>query len=110
MAAIKIIFEGVLEIKYCPYCLKRLPFFNLVWQRLTFSENKALVCRNCASVISTQGDASIWVAFACGGGCGSVLGHILSPLSLKALAISGAVGFLVLAVMAYITAPVRDSE
>lgn len=97
-------------MKYCPYCLRRLPFFSLVWQRLTFSESKALVCNRCASVISTKGDASIWVAFTCGGSCGSFLGYMLSPLSLRALAIAGVVGFLVLAVTAYITAPVRGSE
>lgn len=96
-------------MKYCPYCTKRLGFWNLVRQRLTVSEEKAIHCASCSSIISTQGDASIWLSVGCGAGCGGLIGMFLGDLSLLGLLIFAAVFVLVFPVVIYLSAPIRSS-
>ena len=96
-------------MKYCPYCTKRLGFWNLVGQRLTVSEEKAIYCPSCSSIISTQGDASIWLSLGCGAGCGGLIGVFLGDLSLLGLLIVAVIFLLVSPVFIYLTAPIRSS-
>jgi uncharacterized membrane protein YoaK (UPF0700 family) len=96
-------------MKYCPYCTKRLGFFNLVRQRLTFSEEKAICCPSCSSIISTQGGASIWLSLSCGAGCGGLIGMFLGNFSWKGLFILLIVFVLVSPLLIYLTAPIRSS-
>jgi uncharacterized membrane protein YoaK (UPF0700 family) len=96
-------------MKHCPYCTKRLPFWNLVWQRLTFSEEKSIVCPSCTSVISTQGYASIWPSLSCGIGCGGLLGMFLGEMSLTRFLLVIGVVILTSPIFIYISAPIRDS-
>lgn len=96
-------------MKLCPYCTKILPFFNTVFQRLTFSKDKPLVCGNCGSVISMQGGASIWISLVLGSASGGLLGKLLGNLSYSTLALTLLVGVVLFVLSSYFTAPVRES-
>ncbi len=97
-------------MKRCPYCVKTLPFFSVIWQRLTFSEESPLVCPNCNSIISNQGAASIWFSAVCGGGLGSLLGKIIGSFEVGTIIVIAFVSSVTFCVSLYFTAPVRDSE
>ena len=94
-------------MKYCPYCTKRLPFFNIVWQRLSINGNKELVCPNCKSIISSQG-ASVWASLVFGSTGGYLLGKFMGNFSVQTMLISIGVGLLLFVVSSYFTAPIRD--
>ncbi len=93
-------------MKTCSYCSNRLPFFNLIWQRLKAHRDSAIVCKHCTSLISQNGGAS-WIdgTFSCIAGALSFF-LIDSDVALSA-AIAFLVGFLVLLVSSYFTAPIR---
>ena len=99
------------SIKTCPYCIERLPFFNLIKQRLTLSEEKAIKCPNCKSTISSQGGASIWWSFGFGSTSGYLFGKLLSStgLSYTTILASVFIGLFVFILSAYFTAPIRTS-
>ena len=98
-------------LKTCPYCTKVLPFFNLIWQRLSASEKDGLHCPHCRSVISMQGSAGLGLPLGLGGASGWLTGKWLgySDLSVSTIAISTGVFLLVFILASYFTAPVRDS-
>ncbi len=98
-------------LKTCPYCTRVLPFFNLIWQRLSASEKEGLHCPHCRSVISMQGSASLGLPLGLGGASGWLMGKWLgySDLSVSTIAISSGIFLLVFIVASYFTAPVRDS-
>ena len=95
------------DMKTCPYCTKTLPFFNLIWQRLTPSEEKALKCPFCLSVISVQGGASMWVSSGMGSVGGYIFGKLLGGFSFEVAAVSMVFGLLIFAISSYFTAPIR---
>ena len=97
-------------MKRCPYCVKTLPFFAIVFQRLTFEKDKSLVCPNCKSIISSQGSASIWFSVSCGGSCGLLLGNIIGSLDATTIAYVSGVSFVVFIISLYFTASIRNSE
>lgn len=99
------------SIKTCPYCTERLPFFNLIKQRLTFSEKKAIECPNCKSTISSQGGASIWWSFGFGSTSGYLFGKLLSSTSISFTIIVASIfiGLFIFILSAYFTAPIRTS-
>lgn len=88
-----------------------MPFFNLVKQRLTLSEEKALACPSCGSVISTQGAASMWASLVIGSTGGWLLGKFfgLAGLSVKTLVVSGSIGLVIFIILSYFTAPIRNA-
>ncbi len=95
-------------MKMCPYCVKRLPFFNTVWQRITASEDSALKCGNCGSVISSNGGALLLDA-----GIASIVGFVVSEAlrdaSIKTIIISVCIGVVVFIISSYFTAPIRNA-
>ncbi len=97
-------------MKCCPYCVKTLPFFSTIFQRLTFSKEKPLICPSCKSIISSQGSASIWFSASCGGTCGLLLGNIIGSLEATTIAYVFGVSFVVFIISLYFTASIRNSE
>lgn len=93
-------------MKSCPYCLKTLPFFNLVWQRLKADRDNAIVCERCSSVISQNGGAN-WIdgSFSCI--AGGLCFHFMDLNTVPSVTIALLAGFLVLLVSSYFTAPIR---
>ncbi len=67
-------------MKYCPYCTKRLPFFNIVWASL---------------LIGTTG--------------GYLLGKFMGNFSIQTILISLGFGLILFAISSYFTAPIRDA-
>ena len=96
-------------MKTCPYCIKVLPFFNTVRQRLTFSESTPLICGSCNSIISVQGGASMWPSLAIGSTGGYLLGKFLGGVSIKIIVISVIFALVLFIVSSYFTAPVRNA-
>lgn len=75
---------------------------------MTFSEKKSLNCRNCGSIISISGYASMWLPFAGASTSGYLVAKLLGFfLSIKVALISICVAFIVFAVLSYFTAPIR---
>lgn len=95
-------------MKTCPYCLKRLSFFNVIWQRLKANRDSAIVCKHCSSVISQNGGAS-WIdgTFSCIAGTLSF--YLIDFDTVYSPAVAFLVAFLVLLVSSYFTAPIRKS-
>lgn len=97
-------------IKYCPYCTRPLGFIALVRQRLSASRNSGLRCDKCGSRISVSGSAMLGVltgaGFACGYFWGRFAGHWLTADWLVLLS-SAIVAAAVIAIGAYVTAPIK---
>jgi hypothetical protein len=95
-------------MKTCPYCSNRLPFFNLIWQRLKANRDSAIVCKHCTSLISQNGGAS-WIdgTFSCIAGALSF--YLIDFDTVYSAAVAFLVAFLVLSVSSYFTAPIRKS-
>ena len=87
-----------------------LPFFNIIWQRFTFSKTKPLVCGHCGSIISVQGGASIWTSLVIGSTGGYLLGKLLGGFSIEVIVISVVVGSVIFIISSYLTAPIRDAQ
>lgn len=97
-------------IKSCPYCVRPLPFLNLVLQRLTISTTKPLVCPRCESVISVDGGASMWTSLAIGSTGGYLLGKMLfGSFTIKTVVVGVVAGLILFVVSSYFTAPIRDA-
>jgi len=94
-------------IKTCPYCTETLPFFNLIRQRLTPSEQKAIKCPHCKSTISVQGGASMWASFGIGSTGGYLLGKVFGGFSPEVVVASVIFGLLIFVISSYFTAPIR---
>ena len=95
-------------MKRCPYCVRSLPFFSIVWQRLSASEESALKCSRCGSVISSNGGA-LWPDASIASVIGFVISELLRDMSVKTIAISISVAALVFIISSYFTAPIRSS-
>lgn len=95
------------KIKTCPYCTETLPFFNLIRQRLTPSEQKAIECPRCKSTISVQGGASMWASSGIGSTGGYLLGKVLGGFSPEVVVASVIFGLVVFVISSYFTAPIR---
>ena len=95
------------KIKTCPYCTESLPFFNLIRQRLTPSEQKAIECPSCKSTISVQGGASMWASFGIGSTGGYLLGKVFGGFSVEVVVASVVFGLLIFVISSYFTAPIR---
>lgn len=95
-------------MKTCPYCLKRLSFFNVIWQRLKANRDSTIVCKHCNSLISQNGGAS-WIdgTFSCIAGTLSF--YFIDFDTVYSPVVAFLVAFLVLSVSSYFTAPIRKS-
>lgn len=96
-------------MKRCPYCVKTLPFFAVVWQRLTFSEEKSLICPHCKSIISSQGVGSVLFSGSCGGSCGLLLGNVFGFFEVRTVVYICGISFLIFVISLYFTASIRRS-
>ena len=93
-------------MKTCPYCLNTLPFFNLIWQRLKANRDSAIVCKHCTSLISQNGGAT-WIdgTFSCI--TGTLSFYFIDLDTVSSATVAFGVGFSVLLVSSYFTAPIR---
>jgi hypothetical protein len=96
-------------VQTCPYCVKALPFFNLVRQRITTSETKPIMCPSCGSVISMQGGATIWSSLAIGSTGGYLLGKALGGFSAETALVCVIGGLILFVISSYFTAPIRNA-
>ena len=94
-------------MRYCPYCIKRLPFFNLVWQRLTCNKEKPLVCPHCRSVISPAGGASMWLPSVIAPVGGYLFATFSAEFSVKTVMLSLVIGLILFILSSYFTAPLK---
>lgn len=98
----------VSSMKRCPYCVRTLPFFSIIWQRLTANDESALKCSRCKSVISSNGGA-LWPDALIASVIGFIISELLRDMSMKTIAISLSVAALVFIISSYFTAPIRSS-
>jgi hypothetical protein len=76
---------------------------------MTMSESKPIYCPYCASAISVQGGANMWISFGLGSSGGYILGKAMGDISVPTVALIISVAVAIFVVSSYFTAPIRDA-